>query len=318
MRTTVKAFILATILATSAPAAEIISGIAATVNDEVITIYELNREYAMALKTEEKKGALTAEAATRLRSDLLKALIDRKLIQQKIRELNISVTEEEVRQSIEEIKKQNKLSQETLTATLLSQGMTFDQYKAQMKEQLERLRLMSQEVKSKVQVSEQEQKDYYAANQGLFSDAEAYRASAIFISTGKNPTPEEEQQFKAKVDTALAAAKSGGIFSELAKKYSDDPNAQKDGGDLGFFKKGEMLPDIEKIVMMMKPGDVEMITIAAGHYIIKLEEKKPAVVRPFAAVKEQIEDILYRKKSDERFSQWTEELRKGAAIEIKQ
>ena len=298
--------------------AEVISGIAAVVNDEIITIRELSREYEQASRDVEKReGPLSAEKADRLRSSILDSMVDRTLIRQKIKELNIVISEEEVRQSIEEIKRQNRLSQEALVSALLGQGMTFDQYKAQMKEQLERLRLMSQEVKSKIQVSEKEVKEYYDANLSSFSNEEAYRARAIFLRMNKDATGDELKKVMTRLETVMAAAKKGADFAELAKKYSDDANAQKDGGDLGFFKKGEMLADIEKIVLTLKIGEVEMINTPTGYYIIKLEEKKPGLAKPFEEVSGQINDLLYRKKSEERFSQWLQELRKGAAIEIK-
>lgn len=298
--------------------AEVISGIAAVVNDEIITIRELNHEYDLASRDVEKKeGPLSVEKANKLRSSILDSLIDRALVRQKIKELNIVISEEEVRQSIEEVKRQNRLSQEALVSALLTQGMTFDQYKEQMKDQLERLRLMSQEVKSKVQVSDKEVKEYYDANLASFSTEEAYRARAIFLRLNKDATIDEVRKVITKLEKVMAAAKKGGDFTELAKKYSDDANVQKDGGDLGFFKKGEMLADIEKIVLTMKLGEVEMIGTPTGYYIIKLEEKRPGLAKPFEDVKGQINDILYRKKSEERFSQWLQELRKGAAIEIK-
>src|SRR5512138_785444 len=163
----VVSLLLAATLGTATTAgAELVNGIAAIVNDDIITIYELNKEYTRILKEEEKKGAVSQEASQKLRSDVLNSMIDKKLIAMKIKELNIVIGEEELRQSIEEIKKQNNLSQEALVAALLSQGLTFDQYKAQMKDQLERLRLMSQEVKSKIQVTDREVRSYYEENQG--------------------------------------------------------------------------------------------------------------------------------------------------------
>jgi peptidyl-prolyl cis-trans isomerase SurA len=311
-------FILCTIFSAALSSAEVISGIAAIVNDEIITIRELDREFDMASKDVEKKdGPLSVEAAKRLRSSILDSLVDRMLVKQKIKELNIVISEEEIRQSIEDVKRQNRLSQEAFVSALLSQGLTFDQYKAQLKDQLERLRLMSQEVKSKVQVSEKEVSDYYAANKASFSSEDSYRARAIFLRLPKDADPEKIRSVILKLQTVMAAAKKGGDFAELAKKYSDDANAQKDGGDLGFFKKGEMLADIEKIVFTLKPGEVEMISTLTGYYVIKLEEKSPGLVKPFEEVKGLINDNLYRKKSEERFTQWLQELRKGAAIEIK-
>jgi len=310
--------VIGTLFSSVLSSAEVISGIAAVVNDEIITIRELNREYDLAARDVEKKeGPLSVEKANKLRTSILDSLVDRALIRQKIKELNIVISEEEVRQSIEEVKRQNRLSQEALVSALLTQGMTFDQYKEQMKEQLERLRLMSQEVKSKVQVGEKELKEYYDANLANFSNEDSYRARAIFLRLAKDSTIDEIRKVITKLETVMAAARKGGDFTELAKKYSDDANVQKDGGDLGFFKKGEMLADIEKIVLTIKPGEVEMIGTPTGYYIIKLEEKRPGLAKPFEEVKGQINDALYRKKSEERFSQWLQELRKGAAIEIK-
>ncbi|NJD92013.1 MAG: peptidylprolyl isomerase [Geobacter sp.] len=313
-------FLLVTLFLTTASAAELISGIAAIVNDDIITIYEVNREYAAALQEEEKRTGqpLSKEAVNTLKKDIINALIDRKLIKQKIKELNIVVSEEEVRQSIEDVKKQNKLSQEALASALLAQGLTFDQYRAQIKEQLERLRLMSQEVKSKIQVGEKEVRDYYDANLGQYTEEPTYRARHIFLKIDKQATNEEIKKIMLKAANVMAEAGSSADFAELAKKYSDDPGAAKDGGDLGTFKKGDMLPEIETAVLAMKPGEIsELVTSSAGFHIIKLEEKIAGKVKPFESVKGLIDDQLYRKKSEERFKQWAEDLRKSASIEIK-
>lgn len=313
-------FLLVTLFLTTASAAELISGIAAIVNDDIITIYEVNREYATILQEEEKRTGqpLSQEALHTLKKDLINAMIDRKLIKQKIKELNIVISEEEVRQSIEEVKKQNKLSQEALTSALLAQGLSFDQYRAQIKEQLERLRLMSQEVKSKIQVGEKEIRDYYDANLNQFTEEPTYRARHIFLKIGKDASNEEIKKVMLKAANVMAEAGSGADFAELAKKYSDDPGAARDGGDLGTFKKGDMLPEIESAVLAMKPGEIsELVTSSVGFHIIKLEEKIPGKVKAFESVRGLIDDQLYRKKSEERFKQWAEDLRKSATIEIK-
>jgi peptidyl-prolyl cis-trans isomerase SurA len=299
-------------------AAKVVSGVAAIVNGDIITIHELDHEYAQAAKEAETRGgALSADAARTLRSGVLNAMIDRKLVRDKIRELNIVISEEEVRQSIEEIKKQNRFSQPALVAALLAQGITFDQYKARMKEQLEHLRLISQEVKSKISVAEPEIAAYYNGNPAEFSENGGFRASSIFFSLPADASAAEKRATIAKIVTVMQAISSKADFTELAKQYSDDPNAKNDGGDLGHFKKGEMLAAIEEKVVSMKAGEVsELIRTPAGFHIIKLEEKRPPRIKPLAAVKAQIEELLYKKKSDERFSRWTEELRKGATIEV--
>lgn len=297
--------------------AEVISGIAAVVNDEVITIMELNREYALVLKEEEKRGN-KPDTTGKLKQELLSAMIDRKLVRQKVKELNIVISEEEVRQSIEEVKHQNKLSQEALVSALIGQGLSFDQYKSQIREQLERLRLMSQEVKSKIQVNDREIKEYYEANIAQFTEDPTYRARHIFLKVPKGASNDEIKKTMLRAVEVMAETSTGQDFAELAKKYSDDPGAAKDGGDLGIFKKGDMLPEIEAAVITMKTGDIsELVTSSAGFHIIKLEEKNPGKPKPFESVKGFIDDLLYRKKSEERFKQWAEELRKSAAIDIK-
>jgi len=320
MRTLIATLLLAASLAAAPKAgAEVVTGIAAIVNDEIITIYELNSEYAKIAKMEEKKGPLTEDGASKLRSQVLSSMIDRKLITMKIRELNIVISEEEVRQSIEEVKRQSSLSQEALVSALLAQGLTFDQYKTQMKEQLERLRLMSQEVKSKVQVSEREIREYYDGNLPQFREENSYRARHIFLKVEKSATNEQIKKVMERAANVMAEARTNPDFTSLAKKYSDDPNAATDGGDLGTFKKGDMLPEIESAVITMNPGEIsDLVTTPAGFHIIKLEEKSQDRIKPLESVRGLIEELLYRKKSEERFNQWAEELRKSATVDIKQ
>lgn len=293
-----------------------ISGIAAVVNDEVITTLDLDKEYAQMLKESEK---LPPAEKMGLRSAALNRLVDKKLVEQKIRELDIKVSDEELRASIEDVKKQNNLTQEALEQALAAQGLTFAQYKAQLKEQLERMRLMSQEVRSKIQVGEREMREYYDAHRDNYGGAETFHARHIFFKLDPKGKPEDAAATEKLANEVLAKARAGEDFAALAKKYSQDPAAAKDGGDLGSFKKSDMLPEIGDTVAAMKPGDVSSIVRSpAGLHIIKLEQKSREAGRPFEEVKDSIEELLYKKKSDERFNQWVKDLRNAASIDIKQ
>lgn len=310
-------FILASFPASAL--AKIMNGIAAVVNDQPITMHEVETESATVKKEAEKAGDTAAATPERVRETALNRLIDKTLIDQKIKELNIQVSEEEVRQSIEEIKKQNNLTQESLVSALTAQGLTFDQYRAQFREQLERLRLMSQEVRSKIQVSAREVREYYDANPKQFGAEDMFRARQIFFKLGKNPPAEEVKRVMSVASGVLNEARSGKDFVQLAKQYSDDPRAAADGGDLGAFKKGDLLPEIEDTVTRMQPGDISDLVISpAGLHIIKLEERYQGAVKPLEDVKAQIEELLYKKKSDERFTQWLADLRKSAAVEMRE
>jgi peptidyl-prolyl cis-trans isomerase SurA len=298
--------------------AEIIDRIAAVVNDEPITVLDVNRELASVSKEAERNPSFAGKDEEALRKLVLERLIDKKLVDLKIRELDIKVGDEEIRQAIEDVKKQNNLSQEALIGALANQGLSFDQYRAQLKEQLERLRLVSQEVRSKIQVGEKEVRDYYDANQAKYATEESFRARQIFFKLAQKPTAKDVRDTMLRAIRVMVYLKAGLDFVDTAKKYSDDPNAATDGGDLGTFRRGDMLPEIEDTVMKMKPGEVsELVMTPAGFHIIKLESVVPGAVRPFDEVKGEIEEQLYRRKSEERFNQWVAELKKSAAIDIR-
>lgn len=295
------------------------NAIAAIVNDEVVTLYEIIRAAQPLIRESEKKGALDDAARSQIRRTALEQVIEKKLIEQKIRELNIKVTEEEIRQAIEDVKKQNSMpSQETLIAALATQGLSYDQYRTQLQEQLERLKLVSVEVRSKVHVSDSELREYYDANRAKYTEDDSFRARHIFFKTNEKASPEEIKLSMTNALMVLAETKSGKDFIELAKAYSEDPAARKDGGDLGVFKKGDMQPEMEAAIIAMKPGEVsELVYTPVGFHIIKLEERISGKLKPFEGLKAELEEAVYRKKSEDRFSQWAKELKSKASIEIK-
>lgn len=300
--------------------ASVVNAIVAIVNDEVVTLYEVNREAQPVIREAEKQSVLDDAARSQIWHMALDRLVEKRLIEQKIRELNIKVSEEEIRQAIEDVKKQNNMSsQETLVTALANQGLSFDQYRSQLQEQLEKLKLVSMEVRAKVHVSETEMREYYDANHAKYTEDESYRARHIFFKTGEKSPAEEIKRTMTTALMVLAEAKSGNDFAELAKNYSEDPAARKDGGDLGTFKKGDMQAELESAILTMKPGEVsELVYTPVGFHIIKLEEKISGKLKPFESLKAEIEEAIYRKKSEERFSQWAKDLRAKASVELKE
>jgi len=301
----------------AASLAEQIDGIAVIVNDDPITNYEVGKEQGDMEKALAGNPAKKTVDDGQLREAALNSLINKKLITQKIKELDIKISDEEIKQAIEDIKKQNNISQETLVAALNSQGISYEQYKAQLREQLERLRLISQEVRSKIQITEKEVRDFYSANPEKFKKEESFRARLITLKIPADASPEQRKRLTEKASAIFTEAKSGKNFEELARKYSDDPSA-KEGGDLGTFKKGEMLPEFEAALMKLQPGEVgEPFATQSGIHIVKLEERSQVEGQSYEKVRREIEDILYKKKSEERFNQWLAELRKNAAIDMR-
>jgi peptidyl-prolyl cis-trans isomerase SurA len=298
---------------------KVINAIAAIVNDDIITLNEVKRAAHPAILESDKKLPLDDAARARIRRTVLDNLVEKKLADQKIKELNITVSDEEIRQAVEDVKKQNNMTQEALVAALTGQGLSFDQYQSQLREQLEKLKLVSMEVRSKIQVGEKEMREYYEANSAKYSGEDTFHARHIFFRINEKSPPEDIKKAMRTALTVLAEAKSGKDFIELAKTYSEDPAARADGGDMGRFKKGDMLPELEGTIMAMKPGEIsELVSTPLGFHIIKLEERIKGALKPFESVKAEIENEIYRKKSEERFSQWATELRSKSSIEIKE
>lgn len=299
--------------------AKVLNSIAAIVNDDIITLYEVIREAQPVIREAEKKGALDDDGRSKIRRAALEHLIEKKLLEQKVKELNIKVTDEEVTQAIDDVKKQNNMaSQEVLVSALASQGLTFEQYRSQLQEQIEKIKLVSMEVRAKIHVAESEMREYYQANRAKYSEDDSFRARHIFFRTNEKAPADDIKRTMSTALMVLAEAKSGKDFAELARSYSEDPAARKDGGALGTFKKGDMMPELERAILEMKPGEVsDLVYTTSGFHIIKLEERITGKMKPFESVKTEIEDALYRKKSEERFSQWAKELRSKASIEMK-
>lgn len=298
---------------------KVVNAIAATVNDEIITLVDVYREALPVIHESEKKGPVNDAERHRIRRAALDLLIEKKLVEQKIREMNIRVGEDEIRQAIEDVKRQNGLNEENFAKALAAQGFTLDQYREQLRNQLERLRLISMEVRSRIQVGDSEVRAYYNANLDKYREEDTFRARHIFFKiSAKSPDAEIKRAMNSAL-MVLAEARSGKDFAELARTYSEDPAAHTNGGDLGSFKKGDMQPELEQAILTLKPGEVsELVYTPLGFHLIKLEERISGKPKPFESYKTEIEETLYRKKSEERFSKWAKDLRGKANIEIKE
>lgn len=298
---------------------KVVNTIAAIVNDDIVTLYEIEREAQPVIHEAEKKAPVDEAVRRQIRRASLEHLIDKRLLAQKVKELNIKVTDEEVKQAIDDVKRQNNLtSQDALVAALASQGLTYEQYRAQLQEQIEKLRLVSMEVRSKIHVAESEINEYYETNRARYTEEETFRARHIFFRTNEKAPADEIKRSMNTALLVLAEARDGKDFAELARSYSEDPAARKDGGNLGTFKKGDMMPELETAILNMKPGEVsELVYTPSGFHIVKLEERTAGRLKPLDSVRAEIEDTLYRKKSEERFNQWAKDLRSKGSIEVK-
>ena len=297
--------------------AEICNRVVAQVNDDVITLYELdNRMKELTgydpdeLKLKDKKGYIET------RRQVLELLVDEKIAFGKIRELGIKITPGEIDDAIERIKESNQLTQEDLIARLKEQDMSLKSYREEIKRQLERNKLINYEVKSKIVIREEELKDYYTKNKDKFRLIAKVHLATIFL---KQEDPSNQEETIALLRTAediVFRLKRGEDFGKMAKKFSQGPGAEE-GGDLGIFKTSQLDPDLLKILKDMIPGDITRPIIRqAGIQIVKLLDKQDSIVKPFDDVREAIFEILYKEKVNKRYSSWLRDLREKAYTKI--
>lgn len=165
-------------------------------------------------------------------------------------------------------------------------------------------RVIDDEMKKVSPISEDDLKAYYEENKDRYMNPEVVRASHILTST-------EEEAME-----AMKALSTDVDFEKAAKRFSNDLTKDR-GGDLGYFKRGQMIPEFEKVVFSLRVGDMSgVVKTRFGYHIIKLTDYKAATYRDYEEVKENIEIILSRERQEERFKEFADTLRSKASIEI--
>jgi peptidyl-prolyl cis-trans isomerase C len=165
--------------------------------------------------------------------------------------------------------------------------------------------LLQKDIESKVKVSDQEVKDYYEKNKEKFAPVTQIKASHILVKT-------EDEAKK-----ILERLKKGEDFAQLAKKYSIDTVSAKNGGELGYFSRGQMVPEFEAAASRLKPGEISgPVKTKFGYHIIKVTDKKVGQVVEFEKVKNLISQNLMGEKQKEVFDSYIEGLKKSYKVEI--
>jgi peptidyl-prolyl cis-trans isomerase SurA len=310
-------FFVAILLFFPPVSAEIYNRVVAIVNNEVITLYELNgkiRELTGLSYKELKEKS--EELYIETRRKVLNELIDQKIALEKIKELEIAVRPEEVDQAIERVKEDNQLTQEGLIATLKERGVTYEAYRKSIQTELERMRLINYEVQSKIMLREEDIEKYYNEHIDEFTSSGKVRLALIFLKQTDPADKKEAQDLYQKAQKILSMIEGGEDFGNLARKFSSGPGA-REGGDLGVFKLSELNPEMAEQIKDLSTGDVARPIIRLdGIRIIKVVERDQEGVKSLEQVRNAIESILYRQELDRRYSAWISELRKKAYTKI--
>ena len=296
-------------------AAILLDRVVAQVNKEVITWSELYQ--MMERESPDDMKALDEEERKKIfkehEEDFLERLIDIRLQIQEAKRLGIEASPEEVQEAIDNIKKKYMLTDETLKASLEKEGLNFDEYKKRMSEQILISKLVSQQVRSKIVVTDEEVNEFYNKHKGAFASEESYKLRQIFFKMPENS--DMKKDLKEKASDIVARIRKGEDFSHLAQEFSEDPSG-KNGGDLGYIQKEFLAKEFLDALSNMKIGDTSMpFWTEQGLNIIKLEDKKSA--KTGKAIREEIKNKLLQAKFMKSYDRWLKDLRNGARIVIR-
>jgi peptidyl-prolyl cis-trans isomerase C len=247
--------------------------------------------------------------------NLLDQLVVYTLLSQEAKTRGLLATDAEIDAKVAEVRKQFP-TQEAFDQALKSRGMTIDGFRKDARIDLSVNKVMEAELSSVPGPSDAEAKDFYTKNPDRFKQDETIHAAHILIRVDPKADAAAKAKAKATIDTVLKKAKAGGDFAKLAQEYSQDGSAAN-GGDLGDFPRGQMVPEFSDAAFALKPGEISnVVTTQFGYHIIKLIERKPARVVAFEEAAPQIKQFLERQKKQEKQDAYVADLKKKSKIEV--
>ncbi len=298
-------------------AREVVDGVVAVVNDEVVLDSDL-RTFQARIK---KEGMiddllLAGQKLDELKKDSkaqLEFLISEKLLDTEVKRLNLAITVERVEQEIREIAKRNNMSRADLAQALTAQGVILSEYQGFIKTRIERQSLLEQEITSKIRVSDDEVLAQYLRDNGKVDAGASEFTIAHILFNPKKGGPEGATE---RAKETLAKLRSGQNFETLAEQRSEDANFSH-GGILGTFKTGETSKELEDAVRNIEPGQYsEVVRTKAGIHILKLISRKVTADPNFEKQKEKIRAGLLEKAFQKQFKNWIEAKREEAFVRI--
>ncbi len=307
--------LILTILPVLNASAEIIEGVVAIVNDQMITYSELEEFLAPHLLYFEGGFPewVVEEKIARIRKEVLEELIKEKILLSEARKESIVVQDEEVEKYLMGVKERFG-SEEKFQLQLSKEKLTEEGFKQRLGEQILIRKFVDLGIGSKIRaLSTEEMREFFEENKESFVEPERVAVNQITVEV-KGETKWLEAGKKA--EDIHARLMKGEDFSTLAKKYSD-ASSRDEGGNLEFINRTELLPEFEKAISTLEVGEISnIIRTETGFHIIKLESRKEARQREFSEVRREIENQLYRLRMEQALSKWIEELKEKSYIQI--
>ena len=273
------------------------------VNEQIITLTEF-------LEEARKNGINMEEAG--MENKFLEQIIDKTIVEQEAKQAGITVSDEELDFTLKEIKSRYKLNEEEMEKALEKQNMTEESFREQWRFQLLSQKLMESKVQGNIAVTDQEIKEYYQQTYGDYEEgvSEIRIAHILILNSG----PDALQ----KATKIADEAKAGEDFPKLAKEYSQDSMSAQNGGDLGYFKKGDLVESLEFAVQDVQINEVVgPVESPGGYHIIKVLDKKDSKIGIPQSYSNEIRNTIYSQKAEEMLKNYLTSIKETAYIERK-
>ncbi len=297
------------------PHGTIVEDVVVRVNDQIITRSDVERE-AHQVEEEAQQRQLTASEVALKQKDMLRDMIDQQLLLSKAKELGLNADADVIRQ-LDQIRIENKLaSLDDLAAAAKAQGVSFEDFKAKIRNQILTQQVVRDEVGRKLQLSQTEEAKYYQEHLQEFQQPEQVRLSEILVPMPDNATPAEIVQGEKKASDVKTKVMQGGDFADLAKKFSGGPTAAQ-GGELGLFKRGALAKVLEDQTFDLKVGEsTQPIRTRQGFVILKVTGHDQAGPAPMKSVEPQIQEAIYIGQMQPALRAYLTKLREQSYVDI--
>ena len=309
----------------------VVEEIIARINNQIVTRGEFMRsQQQLRDELQQQDPARADRLYSEREKDVLRDLIDQQLLLEKGKDLGITADTELIKKLDQMRKDMNLDSMEALEKAAQSQGVSFEDFKQNLRNQIITEQVIGHEVASHMPISHDEEEKFYETHKSDLNQPEAVRLSEILVSitseankdknsSDSNPAPPDQQHIdaaKAKAEDLLAQIRKGAAFDEVAKKSSNGPSAAQ-GGDLGYFVRGKLAKELEDKTFAMKAGDVsEVIRTRQGFVILKVTDHPAEGVPPFKDVEPRIQEVLYREKLQPALRAYLTKLREDAYMKV--
>jgi peptidyl-prolyl cis-trans isomerase SurA len=256
------------------------------------------------------------KALYRVRSEVLQNIIDAKLTSQQMARYKIEVTDSELDKVIANFLKQHNATEEKFQADLQKTGMTVEEYRESVREQLLRNRIVNIAIKSKIVITQQDVERYYEENLDKYTGEKAYHLRNIVMPVSSFASEKEKQAVRAEIDAVYQTLQQGASFAEMARQHSKSPLART-GGDLGYFEIGVMAPEIQQAIQRLgKQEFTPVLDTDRGFQIFYVEDMRSSTGKSLEEAYAEIEELLNNEAINTQYRAWLENLRKNAHIRI--